>query len=160
MMMDTLLAAGDRLAEALLAANEALARLDLPGAAGLSGAKMRASDAFAAAFAAASKVGARPEGPAQRDGARDMAARLETLGAENKRLLQRAIAVQSRVTETIAAAALSRAANPPYGAAGTGNGARLAGLEGPTGSGHPSPRVRSRRCPAGPLAGCGAAVRP
>ena len=118
MMMDTLLAAGDRLASALLAENEALARLDLPGAAGLSGAKMQATDAFAAAFAAASKVGARPEGAAQRDGARDMAARLETLGAENKRLLQRAIAVQSRVIETIAAAALPRAANPVYGAAG------------------------------------------
>jgi hypothetical protein len=118
MMMDTLLAAGDRLADALLAENEALARLDLPGAAGLSPAKMRATDAFAAAFAAASKVGARPEGAAQRDGARDMAARLETLGAENKRLLQRAISVQSRVIETIAAAALPRAANPVYGAAG------------------------------------------
>jgi hypothetical protein len=52
MMMDTLIAAGDRLAEALLAENEALARLDMPGAAGLSGAKMRATDAFAAAFAA------------------------------------------------------------------------------------------------------------
>ena len=79
---------------------------------------MRASDAFAAAFAAASKIGARPEGDAQRRGARDMAARLETLGAENKRLLQRAIAVQSRVIETIAAAALPRAAAPVYGAAG------------------------------------------
>ena len=117
MMMDTLLAAGNRLADALLAENEALARLDLPGAAGLSGAKARAADAFAAAFAAASKVGVRPEGAAQRDGARDMAARLEALGAENKRLLQRAIAVQSRVIETIAAA-LPRAANPVYGAAG------------------------------------------
>ncbi len=117
-MMDTLLAAGGRLADALLAENEALARLDLPGAAGLSGAKMRAADAFAAAFAAASKVGARPEGAAQREGARDMAARLETLGAENKRLLQRAVSVQSRVIETIAGAALPRAANPVYGAAG------------------------------------------
>ncbi len=118
MMMDTLLAAGGRLADALLAENEALARLDLPGAAGLSGAKMRATDAFAAAFAAASKVGARPEGASQREGARNMAERLEALGAENKRLLQRAISVQSRVIETIAAAALPRAANPVYGAAG------------------------------------------
>jgi hypothetical protein len=119
MMMDTLIAAGDRLADALLAENEALARLDMPGAAGLAGAKMRATDAFAAAFAAASKLGARPDSPGQRQGARDMAARLETLGAENKRLLQRAIAVQSRVIETIAGAALPRAAaNPGYGAAG------------------------------------------
>ena len=117
-MMDTLLAAGGRLADALLAENEAQARLDMPGAAGLSGVKMRATDAFAASFAAASKVGARPEGDAQRDGAREMAARLEALGTENKRLLQRAIAVQSRVIETIAAAALPRAANPVYGAAG------------------------------------------
>jgi len=118
MMMDTLLSAGDRLADAILAENDALARLDLPGAAGLGGAKAQATDAFAAAFAAASKVGARPEGASQRQGARDMAARLETLGAENKRLLQRAIAVQSRVIETVAAAALPRAANPVYGAAG------------------------------------------
>ena len=113
-MMDTLLAAGDSLADALLAENEALARLDMPGAAGLSGAKMRATDAFAAA----SKIGARPEGDAQRRGARAMAERLEALGAENKRLLGRAIAVQSKVIETIAAAALPRAANPVYGAAG------------------------------------------
>jgi hypothetical protein len=118
MMMDTLLAAGTRLADALLAENEALARLDMPGAAGLAGAKVRAAEAFAAAFAAARKVGARPDSAAQREGARDMAARLEALGAENKRLLQRAIAVQSRVIETIAAAALPRAANPVYGAAG------------------------------------------
>lgn len=118
MMMDTLIAAGGRLADALLAENEALSRLDLPGAAGLCGAKLQATDAFAAAFAAASKVGARPDGAAQREGARDMAARLEALGTENKRLLQRAISVQSRVIETIAAAALPRAANPVYGAAG------------------------------------------
>ena len=118
MMMDTLLAAGTRLADALLAENEALARLDMPGAAALAGPKMRATDAFAAAFAAATKVGARPDGAAQREGARAMAAQLEALGAENKRLLQRAISVQSRVIETIAAAALPRAANPVYGAAG------------------------------------------
>jgi hypothetical protein len=118
MMMDTLLAAGDRLADALRAENEALARLDLPGAAGLAGAKMRATDAFAAALTAASKTGARPESPAERQGAQRMTERLETLGAENKRLLQRAIAVQSRVIETIAGAALPRAADPVYGAAG------------------------------------------
>lgn len=118
MMMDALLAAGIRLADALLAENEALARLDMPGAAGLAGAKVRAADAFAAAFTAATKTGARPDGAAQREGARAMAERLEGLGAENKRLLQRAISVQSRVIETIAAAALPRAANPVYGAAG------------------------------------------
>lgn len=118
MMMDALLAAGLRLADALLAENEALARLDMPGAAGLAGAKVRAADAFAAAFAAATKTGARPDGAAQREGARAMAERLEGLGAENKRLLQRAISVQSRVIETIAAAALPRAADPAYGAAG------------------------------------------
>ena len=117
MMVETLIAAGDRLAEALLAENEALARLDLPGAAGLAGTKLQATDAFAAAFAAAAKVGSRLEGP-QRQGARSMAERLETLGAENKRLLQRAIAIQSRVIETVAAAALPRAANPVYCAAG------------------------------------------
>ena len=49
LMMDALLAAGQRLAEALRAENEALAALDLPRAAGLTTAKVRATDAFAAA---------------------------------------------------------------------------------------------------------------
>jgi hypothetical protein len=117
MMMDALLAAGLRLAEALRAENEALAALDLPRAAGLATAKMQASDAFAAAYAATAKTGSRAEGPVRRS-AEDLATRLQHLGAENRRLLERAIAIQSRVIETIAGAALPRPTGPGYGAAG------------------------------------------
>ena len=117
LMMDALITAGKRLAEALRAENEALAALDLPRAAGLATAKLRATDAFAAAYAAAAKTGARAEGGARRDAA-ELTTRLQSLGEENRRLLQRAIAIQSQVIETIAGAALPRAAAPGYGAAG------------------------------------------
>lgn len=118
-MMDALLAAGQRLAEALRAENEALAALDLPRAAGLATAKVQATDAFAAACAAAAKTGSRAEGP-MRQSAEDLSNQLRHLGAENRRLLERAIAIQSRVIETIAGAALPRPAGPGYGAAGRG----------------------------------------
>jgi len=104
MMMQPLLAAAHRLAEALRAENEALARLDLAGAARLSATKRQASDAFAAAFAAARKLDTRAEG-AERLKAADLSARLSDLSAENRRLLERAIDLQSRVIETIAGAA-------------------------------------------------------
>ena len=117
MMMDALLAAGQRLAEALRAENEALAALDLPRAAGLTTVKQQATDAFAAAYAAATKTGARAEGSTRRTAA-EMTTRLQHLGEENRRLLQRAIAIQAQVIETIAGAALPRAAAPGYGAAG------------------------------------------
>jgi hypothetical protein len=122
MMMDSLIAAGLRLAEALRAENEALAMLDLPRAAGLADDKILASDAFAAAFAAAAKLGARAEGPV-RQTAQDLTARLEALGAENRRLLERAIGIQSRVIETIAGAALPKRTPIGYGALGQPRGA-------------------------------------
>ena len=119
MMMNAVLAAGARLAEALRAENAALAALDLPLAASLAETKIRASDAFAAAHAAAEKTGARAEGEVRRV-AEELAAGLQALGAENRRLLERAIGIQSRVIETIAGAALPRAAagGAGYGAAG------------------------------------------
>jgi hypothetical protein len=92
MMLDALLAAGQRLAEALRAENEALAALDLPRAAGLATAKAQATDAFAAAYAAAAKTGAKAEGPVRQDAAA-LTSRLQPLGEENRRLLQRAIAI-------------------------------------------------------------------
>jgi hypothetical protein len=104
MMMEALLTAGLRLAETLRAENEALIALDLPRAAGLATAKMQASDAFAAAYAAAAKTGAQSAGPV-RQTAEDLATRLQHLGTENRRLLERAITIQSRVIETIAGAA-------------------------------------------------------
>jgi hypothetical protein len=117
MMMDAVIAAGLRLAEALRAENEALAALDLPRAAGLATSKIQASDAFAAAFAAAMKLGAKAEGPARKT-TQDLTARLESLGAENRRLLERAIGIQSRVIETIAGAALPKQVPGGYGATG------------------------------------------
>jgi hypothetical protein len=122
-MMDALLAAGQRLAEALRAENEALAALDLPRAAGLATTKMQASDAFVAAFATARKLGTRAEGPARHTAA-DLTNRLQHLGEENRRLLERAIAIQARVIETIAGAALPRSGGPGYGAAGRPAGGR------------------------------------
>jgi hypothetical protein len=117
MMIDALIHAGQRLAEALRAENEALAALDMPRAAGLASAKLQASDAFAAAYAAATRLGSRAEGR-DRQSAEEMAARLQCLGAENRALLERAIAIQARVIETIASAALPKAAAPGYGALG------------------------------------------
>jgi len=116
-MMDAVITAGTRLAEALRLENEALAALDLARAASLATAKMQASDAFAAATAAATKTGTRAVGE-ERETTAALATRLQSLGAENRRLLEHAIALQSRVIETIAGAALPRAAAPGYGALG------------------------------------------
>lgn len=115
MMLDALLAAGLRLAEALRAENETLIALDLPRAAGLAQSKLHATDAFAAAYAAAMKTNARAAGP-MRQTTQDLTARLSQLGTENRRLLERAIAIQSRVIETIAGAAVPRAGS--YGSGG------------------------------------------
>ncbi|MBB5691842.1 hypothetical protein GXW77_20020 [Roseomonas alkaliterrae] len=116
-MMDSLILAGQRLAEALRAENEALAALDLPRAAVLATGKIAASDAFAAAFAAQAKHGAAPAGPV-REAAEILTRRLDELGRENRRLLERAVALQSRVIETIAGAALPRAPEQGYAPAG------------------------------------------
>lgn len=117
-MMDSLILAGQRLAEALRAENEALAKLDLPGAAALANSKIAASDAFAAAYAAQAKHGSAPEGPV-RQAAAVLTRRLEELGQENRRLLERAVSLQSRVIETIAGAALPRMAQQGYAPAGS-----------------------------------------
>ena len=117
MMMQSLIIAGVRLADALREENEALSRLDLPRAATLADVKIRASDAFAAAFAATAKTGARPQGT-ERATTDALQTRLKDLGAENRRLLERAISVQSRVIETIAGAALPRAQPATYGGGG------------------------------------------
>ena len=119
-MMDALILAGQRLAEALRAENEALAKLDLPRAATLASTKIAASDAFAAAYAAQAKHGVAPEGPV-RQATEILTRRLEELGKENRRLLERAVSLQSRVIETIAAAALPRVAPQGYAPAGARN---------------------------------------
>jgi len=122
-MIDTLILAGHRLAEALRAENEALAALDLPRAARLAGPKITASDAFAAAYAAQAKHGSAPEGPV-RQAATLLAGRLDELGRENRRLLERAVALQSRVIETIAGAALPKAQVQGYAPVGRAAAAR------------------------------------
>ncbi len=97
-----------RLADAVAAENAALRALDLPAAAALLAQKQTAAAALAAA-----RAGAAPS-PALRAAA----ARLQLLAEENRRLLERAIAVQTRVLGVLAGAA--RAANPAprYGRSG------------------------------------------
>ncbi len=129
-LMAALLIAGDRLAEALRAENLALAALDLPRAAGLADGKVRAADAFAAAQAAALKTGARATGPLRRDVVR-LAEALDGLGAENERLLRRAVTLQSRVIDVIASAALPRAASGISGARYGAMGQRSAPRQAP-----------------------------
>ena len=116
-MMDAVIAAGERLAEALRAENEALAALDMTRAAAMATRKMQATDAFAAAAAAATSTRARAEGET-RAAAEKMARSLTDLGRENRELLETAIALQSRVIETIAGAAKPLAAAPGYGRGG------------------------------------------
>ena len=116
-MMRTMLQAGLRLEEALRAENEALARLDMTRAAALATLKVQASDAFAAAATAAGRGGARPEGE-ERAQAQGLAGSLRELSAENRRLLERAIALQSRVIETIAGAAIPASRPTTYGGTG------------------------------------------
>jgi hypothetical protein len=115
-MIEAVMLAAQRLAEALRAENEALARLDLGAAADLARRKRQAAEAFEAAYAAASRSGARATGEA-RGPAEAMAVNLRDLTAENRKLLERAIELQARVIETIAGAA-----KPPgpgtYGARG------------------------------------------
>ncbi|MCW8085291.1 hypothetical protein [Sabulicella glaciei] len=124
-MMNAVITAGERLVEALHAENEALAALDLTRAAALAQRKMQASDAFAAAAAAASRARARAL-PATREHAERMTRALEALGEENRRLLEDAIALQSRVIEAIAGAARPLSAAPGYGRAGMPRPARQA----------------------------------
>ena len=83
------------LAETLEAENAALAALDLPRAAGMLADKRSAVAEFDAVRTA----------PAPSEAAQRMARRLQGLAMENKRLLERAIAVQGRVIGVIARAA-------------------------------------------------------
>lgn len=84
------------LADTLAAENAALGGLDLARAAALLPAKQRAADAFMSAHAAAALLA-----PQSRAGGGDLARRLAALAEENRRLLERAIAVQGRVVTTV-----------------------------------------------------------
>jgi ABC-type transporter Mla subunit MlaD len=123
-MMDALLHAGQRLADALAAENAALQRLDLSGAAPLARTKQQASDAFAAAFTATTRTGMSSD-QAVKASTAELTRRLQSLSVENRRLLERAIAIQAQVIESIAGAALPRAGNGAYGAGGRLQAPRL-----------------------------------
>jgi hypothetical protein len=101
-------AAAIQLADTLAAENAALRALDLPGAAAL----LVQKQAALAAFAAARTCG-RPA-PALLP----TAIRLRELAEENRRLLERAITVQTRVLGVLAGAARSVNVAPRYGRSG------------------------------------------
>ena len=104
-MTKDLITAGTRLAETLETENVALAALDLPRAAGMLADKRSAVAEFDAV-----RTAAVPSEAAQR-----MARRLQALAMENKRLLERAIAVQGRVIGVVARAATAATEPASYG---------------------------------------------
>ncbi len=106
--MTTASTPGGRLEAVLSKENAALLRLDIAGA----------SDLLAEKLAAARDLEAAP--PSERTPeAAAMALRLRDLAQENRRLLERAILVQSRVVEVVARAAYGAAqGSSGYGANG------------------------------------------
>ncbi len=111
-MKPGLIAAAIRLADVLQTENAALTALNMPAAARLLGEKIAAADAFEAARAGG-------VAPAQQGELDQLGRQLMQLGLENRRLLERAMAVQSRVIATVARAARATAgrAAPGYGRA-------------------------------------------
>jgi hypothetical protein len=116
-MTAPLLHAAEALADILAAENAALATLDIRAAAPLLPAKRQAADAFAGAHARLAAAG--PPDATTRTLLQATAQRLGTLAEENRRLLERALAVQTRVMDVIAQA-VPRASTqaPRYGAQG------------------------------------------
>ena len=114
-----LIAASVDLATVLARENAALQALDLSRAAAMLGDKQKAAAAF---LAAQSSPGAppMPMSHGQREAAMAAAARLRDLAEENRRLLERAMQVQSRVIGTVAKAVPRRLAEqaPRYAAGG------------------------------------------
>ena len=106
-MTKDLITAGTFLAETLESENAALAALDLPRAAGMLANKQSAVAEFDAVRTA----------PAPSEAAQRMARRLQGLAMENKRLLERAIAVQGRVIGVVARAATAAMEPGDYGPA-------------------------------------------
>ena len=107
-MTPGLIDAIDKLADAVAAENAALQALDLPAAAALLARKQTAAASLAAARPAASPTPA----------LRAAATRLRALADENRRLLERAIAVQTRVLGVLAGAARASNPAPRYGRSG------------------------------------------
>ena len=109
-MTHDLLAATVRLAGTLEAENVALRALNLPAAAALLPEKQAATDAFEAARKAAP--------PVRSETLRGAASNLVAQADENRRLLERAILVQTRVLGIIAGAARASNPAPRYGRSG------------------------------------------
>jgi hypothetical protein len=112
-MSQALIAAANQLADTLAAENAALAALDLPRAGAMLADKQSAVAGFLAACEAqdAATWNAVTE---------PMARRLQALSQENRALLERALAVQSRVIGVIARAAAPAVAPSGYCARGAG----------------------------------------
>ena len=105
-MTQELVTATEQLADALASENAALRRLDLPAAGQMLAEKQAATTNFTAAQRRA--LAARPSTDVT--ALRSAALRLKTETEENRRLLERAIHVQTRVLGILASAA--RAADP------------------------------------------------
>ncbi len=99
-----------RLADVLERENLALKAMDLRGAAALLAEKT-------AAMADLGALASKQSGPAETELA-SIARRLDGIARENRRLLERAIAVQQRVIGIVVRAAASAAVKPSYGAVG------------------------------------------
>jgi hypothetical protein len=115
-MSADMIAAAGVLADTLEAENAALAVLDLPRAAAMLDDKRSAVADLAAATAV----------PASRAAAERMAHRVQALAVENKRLLERAIAAQTRVLGVVARAAAPAPMPAGYGATRPARPAALA----------------------------------
>ena len=105
-MSDKRIDAAQRLVDLLQKENEALKRLDFPAAVALVAAKE-------AALADLTKPPATPMAPAPL-APTPLARRLVALAAENRSLLERAIAVQTRIVQIIARAAVPPPATMRY----------------------------------------------
>ena len=118
-MAAPLLSASARLAQVLAAENAALRALDAPAAAALLEKKLAAARDLAQAAAQRPAARQTPESAG-------LALQLRDLAEENRRLLERAIQVQSRVLDMVARAARQGAApsRGRYGARGAAAAAR------------------------------------
>jgi hypothetical protein len=110
MTQDALTQAATRLVDILQAENAELQAMDFKAAGRLLMAKQAATAELTAAQAATLHAPA---------GMRQLAQRLNELADENRKLLERAIAVQRRVLGTVVRAAQTAASEPQYGPAGT-----------------------------------------
>jgi hypothetical protein len=118
-MLQSLIAAGVRLSDLLVAENRALLEFDLATAAMIAPEKRRAVEAFNAAEAAVRKAGGQATGT-ERDALADLSTRLSDLAAANRRMLERALVAQDAVIRTLSAAAAPKPAlyTPPGGTGG------------------------------------------